>query len=99
MSAHIEPLSDQHLQVIGELDFDNALALKKAGEALIDRAGDALEMDFSRVTRSGSAGLTLLCSWLRHAEQLDKRIFFTHLPADLMGVAKVSGVDQILPVK
>lgn len=99
MTATIESLSDQHLQVVGELDFDNALTLKKLGESLINRAGETLEIDFSQVTRSGSAALTLLCNWMRHAEELEKSIAFTHLPADLMGVAQVSGVDQILPIK
>lgn len=99
MSANIESLSDQHLQVVGELSFDNALTLKKLGESLINRAAETIEIDFSQVTRSGSAALTLLCSWMRHAEELGKNIIFTHLPTDLTGVAQVSGIDQILPIK
>lgn len=98
-NARIESVGDNCLQVSGGLGFDNALALKTQGESLINSAAEAVEIDFSGVTRSGSAALTLLCSWMRHAEQLEKSIIFTHLPADLMGVARVSGVDQILPIK
>lgn len=99
MNASIESHGDHCIWVVGELGFDNALILKKQGENLINRAGEALEIDFSQVTRSSSAALTLLCSWMRHADELEKKITFTHLPADLMGVAQVSGVDQILPIK
>lgn len=92
-------LSDRHLQVMGDVGFDNALALKERGERLLSKASDHCEIDFSQVTRAGSAALTLLCSWLRHATNLQKTIEFTHLPDDLIGVARVSGIDQILPIK
>jgi|TARA_B110000495_G_C22926468_1_gene541455 phospholipid transport system transporter-binding protein len=91
--------SDQQLQVSGCIDFDNALDLKQQGERLISKAADHCQIDFSDVSRAGSAALTVLFSWLRHAANLRKTIEFTNLPDDLLGVAKVSGVDQILPLK
>jgi len=92
-------LSEQKLQVAGVIDFDNALDMCQQGERLISKVGDQCEIDFSAVTRAGSAGLTLLFSWLRYAVNLQKTLVFTNLPDDLLGVAKVSGVDQILPIK
>lgn len=91
--------SDQHLQVLGCIDFDNALDLKLQGERLIDKAADHCQIDFSGVPRVGSAALTLLFSWVRHAANLSKTVEFTHLPKDLLGVAAVSGVDHILSLK
>lgn len=92
-------LSEQKLQVAGVIDFDNALDMCQQGERLISKAADQCEIDFSEVTRVGSAALTLLFSWLRHAVNLQKTLVFTNLPNDLLGVAKVSGVDEILPIK
>lgn len=92
-------LSEQKLQVAGIIDFDNALDMCQQGERLISKAANECEIDFSGVTRAGSAALTLLFSWLRHAVNLQKTLVFTNLPDDLLGVAKVSGVDEILPLK
>ena len=50
-------------------------------------------------SKAGSAALTLLFSWLRYAANLRKTVEFSNLPDDLLGVARVSGVDQILPFK
>jgi len=91
--------SDQLLQVFGCIGFDNALELKQQGERLINKAAEHCEIDFSGVTDAGSAALTLLFSWLRHAANLRKTVEFINLPDDLLGVAKVSGVDQILSLK
>lgn len=91
--------SDQQLQVSGCIDFDNALDLKQQGQRLINKAADHCQIDFSEVSRAGSAALTVLFSWIRHAANSRKTLEFTNLPEDLLGVAKVSGVDQILPLK
>jgi len=92
-------VSDQQLQVSGVITFDNALDMRQQGECLISKAAEHCEIDFSQVTRAGSAALTLLFSWLRHSANLQKTLVFTNLPDDLLGVAQVSGVDQILPLK
>jgi len=92
-------VSDQQLQVSGVITFDNALDLRLQGERLISKAAEYCEIDFSQVTRAGSAALTLLFSWLRHSANQQKALVFANLPDDLLGVAQVSGVDQILPLK
>jgi len=97
--SRVTRISEQRLQVSGIVDFDNALDLRQQGERLISKAADHCEVDFSRVTKAGSAALTLLFSWLRHSVNVQKTLVFTNLPDDLLGVAQVSGVDQILPVK
>lgn len=98
-SSKIIQKSDQQLLVLGCIAFDNALDLKQQGERLIDKASDHCEIDFSEVSRAGSAALSVLFCWIRHAANLGKTVEFTNLPENLLGVAKVSGVDQILPLK
>ena len=57
--ASVTRVSDQLLQVSGGIDFDNALNLCQQGEHQITTAADYCEIDFSRVTKAGSAALTL----------------------------------------
>lgn len=97
--AKVTRQSDQQLLVSGYIDYDNAVDLKQQGEGLIDEASEYCQIDFSGVSRAGSAALTVLISWLRHAARTNKTIEFNHLPDDLLGVAKVSGVDEILSLK
>jgi phospholipid transport system transporter-binding protein len=68
------------------------------GVELLKTAERECEIDFSEVTRAGSAGVSLLLSWLRCASARDIKVVFSHLPEDLLGVARVSGVDKFLPV-
>jgi len=99
VTSRVVRQSDQYLRVSGRIDFDNALDLKQQGERLISKAADHLQIDFSEVSKAGSAALTLLFSWVRYAANLRKTVEFSNLPDDLLGVARVSGVDQILPFK
>ena len=99
MGSSIEKVSEFQIIVRGEIRFDNALQLKLLGEKLINEAGNTFDIDCSLVTRAGSAGISVLLSWMRHALALGKELTFSHVPADLMGVASVSGVDGILPIK
>ena len=81
----------------GELSFASVPELVEAGEQLFDSV-DVISVDLADVGRSDSAGLALLVSWVRQARQLDKRLSFQHVPAQLLGLARVSGVDHILPL-
>lgn len=97
--AEINSVSQQLFSLSGELRFDNVVALKQQGEQLLANAGQDCEVDLAGVTRAGSAAVSLLLSWLRYASAANISLVFSHLPADLLGVAQVSGIDKILPVK
>lgn len=79
----------------GELSFDTVPALVAAGEQLF-ADGDAVSVDLGEVGRSDSAGLALLVSWIRLARRRQKTLEFHHIPAQLQGLARVSGVAQLL---
>lgn len=93
----IERVSPGHLRVSGELNFDSVVMLREKGAALLKEADSKCEIDLSGVTRAGSAGVSLLLSWLRCAAAREIELVYSHLPADLLGVARVSGIDQFLP--
>ena len=63
-------------------------ALRNAeGEILIDLQG---------VERADSAGLALLIEWQRLAGQQQKSIRFCNIPAQMLAIARLSGVDELL---
>ncbi|MCF7980708.1 MAG: STAS domain-containing protein [Pseudomonadales bacterium] len=96
--ASIEPVSKDCFKVSGELAFANVVAIRDQGIVLLDKADSDVEISLAGVTRAGSAAVSLLLSWLRFAAEKEINLVFSHLPADLDGVARVSGIDQILPI-
>lgn len=99
VSSSVKQLSGRQLVVVGAIGFDNVLQLRQQGERLIDAADERCEIDFSEVSRTGSAGLTLLFCWLRYAGDRQKTLTYSNLPEDLVGLARVGGVDELLPIK
>jgi ABC-type transporter Mla MlaB component len=60
-----------------------------------DRPG--ISIDLAGVTRSDSAGLALLIEWLRESERQGRTITFLNMPAQMQSIARVCGLDGILP--
>lgn len=78
----------------GELSFATVPALVGAKEL---RANDKeLELDLSGVNRADSAGLALLVHWQREAKARGGTIRFHNTPAQMLAIAKLSGVDELL---
>ncbi len=96
--ANVVLKPDGAIAVSGEVSFNNVVFLKNAGEPLIDGIKGEVVVDMSAVDRAGSAAISLLLSWLRYCQFTSKEIIFRNLPDDLMGLAMVSGVDELLPV-
>ena len=55
-----------------------------------------LGVDLRDVTRADSAGLALLVEWLRESEHTGNEIVFTNVPDQLLSIARVCGLDEIL---
>jgi phospholipid transport system transporter-binding protein len=96
--ARIEQSSDGRLEIHGDLNFASVAALWKDGHAwLPDR--EALDIDLSHVARSDSAGVALLVECLRHARETGKTIRFFNIPAQMLAIARVSALDDVLPLQ
>ena len=79
----------------GELDFESVPALlRHAGARMLGK--DRLEVDLKAVTRADSAGLALLVEWLRGSETAGNEIVFINVPPQLLSIARVCGLDEIL---
>jgi len=95
-TVRIEPRGGGCYLFSGDLSFATVPLAWTHTEALFNDPGP-LVLDFAGVTRSDSAALVLLLGWIRLARQRRKEIGYRNLPAQLLAVAQVSGVRDLLP--
>ena len=95
--AIIQRVADGRLLLSGELDFTTVTRLN--GEALkLLEGADSICVDLHGIVRSDSAGLALLVEWMRAARRLGKPIQFLNIPQQMLAIARVSGLDEVLPL-
>jgi phospholipid transport system transporter-binding protein len=93
------PAADGHYAAAGALTFATARQARNLGEQLLLAGGNgaaALEIDCSAITVSDSAGLAVLLDWLGAARRRGRTLRYTHLPADLTALARISEVEELL---
>ena len=86
------------LRVSGEVDFVTAASVRSQGEALIERAPDAFVVDLEGLSSTHSVALSVLMRWLAVARRHNKDCRIERIPGKLLDVARVSGLDQVLPL-
>jgi len=83
--------------VSGAVTLGNVAALLEEGRRYI---GDGVQtIDLAEVSEMDSALLALLLAWLREANARQRALEFANLPASLRTIARLYGVDDLLPVK
>jgi phospholipid transport system transporter-binding protein len=92
----IEEAGNGSWLLAGDLSFTTVPALR-GGLDLKSADHPRISIDLAGVTRSDSAGLALLIEWLRESERLGKAITFLNMPAQMQSIARVCGLDGILP--
>ena len=88
---------DQRLYVSGVVSFDTVPRLSEQADHLFSRL-ERIDVDLSQVTRSDSAGLALMVEWMRQARLLQRPITYLNIPAQMLAIARVSGLDRVLPL-
>lgn len=81
----------------GVLSFESVPALSEQAEALFD-GQSRVEIDLNDVQRSDSAGVALLVEWMGQAQRRAVEIRYLNVPAQMLAIARVSSLDQILPL-
>ncbi|MGH8545957.1 MAG: STAS domain-containing protein, partial [Gammaproteobacteria bacterium] len=56
-------------------------------------------VDLKAVARIDSAGLALLVNWVRESRRHKVAIRFQNIPARMLAIAKICGVDKVLPAE
>lgn len=96
----VATLNDQgegRFSLEGELSFASVPLLLRRGGALFAGQG-AIAVDLAGVHRADSAGLALLVEWLVQAQRLKRQLSFKHVPDQIMRMARVGGLEDILPL-
>ena len=83
--------------VSGVLNFATVSQLYLTGEQLFNHF-EKIEIDFSNAILNDSSALALLIEWTKMARVQKKKIYFSHLPQQLIAIAKLSNLNKILPI-
>jgi phospholipid transport system transporter-binding protein len=81
--------------VSGPVTLGNVAALLEEGRRHL--ADGVQTVDLGEVSEMDSALLALLLTWLRDARVNERSLAFTHLPASVLTIARLYGVDRLLP--
>lgn len=92
--ARVQIADDGRLLLSGEMSMATV-------PALLDQAhwqqGDAeVRIDLQGVERADSAGVALLVEWQRVAARQQQTICFQNIPSQMLAIARLSGVDELL---
>ena len=85
------------LQVAGRLTMETVAGLFDA--ALQPNGTGTLVIDLARVEAVDSAAVSLLLSWLRRAQSNQVVLSFANVPDNLMSLARLYGVADLLPLR
>ena len=98
MAAEIQINSTGQLTVTGELSLASIPELCKVGYQFINKCESPV-FDLRNVIAEDNSGLALLTAWARFANQLNKPVCFINLPNQLLDIARLSRLEEILPIK
>ncbi|MCF8150463.1 MAG: STAS domain-containing protein [Sulfuritalea sp.] len=87
--------SGDRAEVSGPMTMADASALLADGEAAI--AADALAFDLAAVTDLDSSCLAIVFGWMRAAEAAGKTLSLLNPPKNMLSLAAVYGVADLLP--
>lgn len=93
--AQLVKSEDGRLLVSGELSMDTVPGLLQQ-ESLQAGDDDEIRVDLQGVERADSAGVALLIDWQRTANQQQRKIRFQNTPSQMLAIARLSGVDELL---
>ena len=98
--AKLEKVSLDHYLLKGELNFKSVPELwEKNKNRLFSNKLEELTIDCSQLQRSDSSGLALLLEWYRTAQLQKMNIVFLNPPEKMVDIARISGLDKILPLQ
>jgi len=79
----------------GHLNMDSVPELFASGLRQLEQQD--LLVDFSGVESVDSAAVSMLLGWERAAQRTERVLRVTGLPEDLLSLARLYGVDNLLP--
>ena len=86
----------ERMMLSGAVNLGNVAALLEEGRRHVEEGVHTV--DLGEVTEMDSALLALLLAWLREAKARSQPLEFTRLPDALRTIARLYGVDDLIPV-
>ncbi len=100
MAATLREVQSGVLALSGAVDAQNCNQLRTLGRQLLAAsAADTCVVDFHQVTHGGSFCLSLLLCWWRDAHALGKKLLIWQLSPELQQMARLYGLDDVLPLE
>ncbi len=94
----IQQADDGVYRLVGQLDFNTVPELWQSSEVMFAPQSKRVVVDLLEVSRADSAGLALLVGWIRRARARGVETEFRNIPDQLLAIARVSGVEDMLPI-
>lgn len=88
-------VSGERVEVSGPMTMAGASVLLAEGEAAI--SASASVFDLSAVTEMDSSCLAVIFGWMRAARDAGKTVTLANPPQNLLSLAEVYGVSDLLP--
>jgi phospholipid transport system transporter-binding protein len=92
--AQIKQLDNQW-RVTGPMTMSHVNVLLQEASAL--SMPDAFEVNLADVTEVDTASIAVIFEWLRTAKSRKSKITFSHFPANLISLATLYGVIDLIP--
>lgn len=87
----------QQIELVGHVDFNNAVPLLREGERWIqDGKNSAFTVSMAGVTQCNSAGAALIMGMHRRASAVGKTITFQQVPENLVSMLRLGGLDWLI---
>jgi phospholipid transport system transporter-binding protein len=80
----------------GPVTLANVTAILEEGRRHLEEG--VLTVDLAEVTEMDSSLLAAMLAWLRDARRRGRELVFTNLPESLRTIARLYGVDSLIPV-
>lgn len=96
--THRDTASGPVLQVVGELDYDQAPLLRSRLQDLVLTAEQRLVIDLSALEFCDSSGIAALLTARRRAQEAGADLALAALPANLLRILHVVGLDEVFTV-
>lgn len=85
------------LSISGVLDFESVLDLDaQCAQWFTTVAPTQCELDLAAVTYSSSVGIALVLGWMRAARRAGRTLAIKNMPADMLSLARVGGLEALL---
>jgi phospholipid transport system transporter-binding protein len=93
--TQLESQGEGRFRVSGMLDASTVTHVLEESHSRF-RGASKIVVDLAGITESDSSGLALLLEWLRLAKKDNQQIRFEHVPQQIVALARISEVDDLL---